>query len=188
MQKTKKKNKFSWLISLAVMLALSGAVILVSNRVAAAVYAPYKSSQEVGFTISSTKECALPGNAADYHVNAAEYGYDASGNLVAYVVETWEYGFNSEEPIVIRSTISADGSMLAGIKVVSQKESEYYGDRIAQDSFQSRFTGRLFPLLLSNESGRGSHIDGLAGATFSTNAVMQAIDDAYRFATEQMMD
>lgn len=187
MQNIKKKSKFSWLISLAVMLFLSGAVILLSDRVSAAVYYPYTHSQEVGFTVDQTKEFALPASAEDYHVNAADFCYDASGKLVAYTVETWEYGFNSEVPIVIRSTISADGTLLAGIEVVSEKESEYYGDRISEKYYPDRFTGRTFPLLLSSQSGRGSHIDGLAGATFTSNAVMRAIDNAHRFVTEQII-
>lgn len=187
MQQIKKKSKFSWLISLAIMLVASGAVILFSDRVAAAVYYPYTHSQEVTFTVSNTEEFVLPASAEEYHVNAAELGYDASGNLVAYTVETWEYGFNAEVPIVIRSTISADGTLLAGIEVVSEKETKYYGAQISEDYFPARFVGRTFPLLLSNQSGRGSHIDGIAGATFSSNAVMKAIDDAHRFVTEQMM-
>lgn len=187
MQKVKKKNRFTWIISLVVMLLLSGAVILATQQVDAAVYGKYRESQPVNFTVDTTESAALSENAADYHVNAAENCYDASGNLVAYTVETWEYGFNTEQPIVIRSTISADATMLAGIEVVSQKESEYYGDRISLDSFKERFVGRLFPLLSATESGRGSHIDGLAGATYSSNAVLTAIDDAYRYVTEQMM-
>ncbi len=188
MQNIKKKNQFSGLISLAVMLVLSGAVILFSDRVSAVVYEPYTNSQPVNFTIDQTKEFVLPASAEDDHVQAAAFCYDASGKLVAYTVETWEYGFNAEVPIVIRSTISADGTLLAGIEIVSEKESEYYGDRISEKYYPDRFVGRTFPLLLSSQSGRGSHVDALSGATFTSNAVMRAIDDAHRFVTEQMMD
>jgi Na+-translocating ferredoxin:NAD+ oxidoreductase RnfG subunit len=187
MQNINKKNRFSWLISLAVMLVLSGLVILISDRVAAAVYAPYQESQPVDFTVSETVPAELPDNAEDYHVNSVELGYDADGNFVAYLVETWEYGFNAEKPITIRSTISADGTLLAEIKVVSQKESEYYGAQIKESYYTDRFTGRTLPLLLSSQSGRGSRVDGISGATYTSTAVMQAIDDANRFVTEQMM-
>ncbi|HIR60620.1 MAG TPA: FMN-binding protein, partial [Candidatus Faecivivens stercoravium] len=85
------------------------------------------------------------------------------------------------------STISADATLLAGIEVVSQDETEYYGDNISKESYTSRFTGRLFPVLSSTDSGVGSKVDGWTGATYSSNAVIQAIDDAYRYVTEQMM-
>ena len=187
MQKVKKKNRFTWLISLAVMLVLSGAVILATQQVDAAVYGRYRESQPVNFTVASTEAAALSDNAADYHVNAAEICYDDAGNAVAYAVETWEFGFNTEEPIVIRSTISADATLLAGIEVVSQDETEYYGDNISKESYTSRFTGRLFPILSSTDAGVGSKVDGWTGATYSSNAVIQAIDYAYRYVTEQMM-
>lgn len=186
MQQIKKKNKFSWITSLVVMLLLSGAVILLSDRVAAVVYEPYTHSQTVNFTIDQAKAMDLPASAEEYHVNAVDFGYDASGNLVAYTVETWEYGFNAETPIVIRSTISADGTLLAGIEVVSEKETKYYGAQISESYFPDQFTGRTLPLLLYSQSGRGTRVDGVSGATVTSGAVVRAINNAQRFVTEQL--
>ena len=181
-----KKKRFGWVVSLLVMLLLSGGVILATAGVDAAVYGKYRESHPVDFTIASTSELAVE-NGEAYNVLSAEACYDSAGNLVAYAVEAWEYGFNQEEPIVLRSTVSADGTLLVSISVVSQNESQYYGDGIAKESFQSRFAGRLFPVLSSTSSGTGSKVDGLAGATYSTDAVIRAIDDAHRYVTEQLI-
>ena len=111
---------------------------------------------------------------------------DENGEMVGYAVDTWEYGFNSEKPIHLRSIISADGKLLIGIDVLEQHETEYYGDQISESWYPDRFVGRLLPVLSNTESGRGSHVDAISGATYTSNAVVRAIDNASRFVTEQL--
>ncbi len=188
MQKVKKKNRFTWLISLAVMLVLSGAVILATQQVDAAVYGRYRESQPVNFTVASTEAATLSDNAADYHVNAAEICYDDAGNVVAYAVETWEFGFNTEEPIVIRSTISRPTRLCSP---ASRSSPRMRLSTTATTSVRNPTPPGL-PVGFSRFFRRpmrevGSKVDGWTGATYSSNAVIQAIDDAYRYVTEQMM-
>lgn len=183
----KKKNRFTWLISLAVMLVASVAVVLLTAAVKTSAYAKYEESQPIPFTIASFEELDLSAYAADeYQVISASRCLDESGNVVAYAVETSVFGFNADKPIILKSTVSADGTLLVGIEVVEQHESEYYGDRIALSSFTEKFNGRLLPVLLTTDGGKGSHVDGLAGATFSSKAVISSIDLAQRFVAEQL--
>ncbi len=186
MATSKTRKRFSWLISLIVMLAASAALIFASDRVTAAVYGPYQESQPVPAVASMTEMDISGYEADDYQVEMAQTCLDESGAVVGYAVDTWEYGFNSEKPIHLRSTISADGSLLIGVEVLEQHESEYYGDQIGENWYPDRFNGRLLPVLSSSESGRGSHIDGISGATYTSNAVLRAISNASRFVTEQL--
>ncbi len=114
-------------------------------------------------------------------VTALSYCYDEAGTFVAYRVETQEMGYNPEVPIVIASTITADNRVLVGIEVVGQKESEYYGARIAKKEVPDRLAGRYLPVYLTGTAGRGAHVDGIAGATASSKAVVAAIEDARVF-------
>ena len=186
MATSKTRKRFSWLISLIVMLAASAALIFASDRVTAAVYGPYQESQPVP-TVASMTEMDISGYAADdYQVEMVQTCLDESGAVVGYAVDTWEYGFNSEKPIHLRSTISTDGKLLISVEVLEQHESDYYGDQIGEDWYPGRFDGRLLPVLSNSESGRGSHIDGISGATYTSNAVLRAINNASRFVTEQL--
>ncbi len=117
----------------------------------------------------------------DPAVSALSGCYDNGGSLIAYRVETSAIGFNSEVPITLAVTVSADGEVLRGIEVLSQKETEYYGARIKESDFQARFTDRYLPVYLTGEGGRGAHIDGLTGATISSKAVVDAVNTAGEF-------
>lgn len=114
-------------------------------------------------------------------VSKVEAGVNATGETVAYRLETFVTGFNSEVPIQLAVTISADGNAVRGIEVLSHKETEYYGSRIKDASFKERFVDRNLPLYLTGESGRGAHVDGLSGATISSKAVVNAVNTAADF-------
>ena len=140
MATSKTRKRFSWLISLIVMLAASAALIFASDRVTAAVYGPYQESQPVP-TVASMTEMDISGYAADdYQVEMVQTCLDESGAVVGYAVDTWEYGFNSEKPIHLRSTISTDGKLLISVEVLEQHESDYYGDQIGEDWYPGRLT------------------------------------------------
>lgn len=119
--------------------------------------------------------------ANDMAISAVDGCYDANGTLVAYRLQTETMGFNSDVPITLAVTVSADGTVLRGIDVLSHKESEYYGARITEDDFKNRFTDRYLPVYLTGEAGRGTHIDGISGATVSSKAVVNAVNNAWTF-------
>lgn len=164
------------------MLALSIILIWGTHAVHQRVWGVYERQADTLPEIASVTPVSLEDLAADDdHVIALSYCYDPSDELVAYRVEAYEPGYNADVPIVIASTITADNRLLVGIEVVQQKESEYYGARIATVDFAARFTGRYLPLYLTGTAGRGAHVDGITGATVSSKAVVTAIEDARRF-------
>ena len=82
MATSKTRKRFSWLISLIVMLAASAALIFASDRVTAAVYGPYQESQPVP-TVASMTEMDISGYAAeDYQVEMVQTCLDESGAVV----------------------------------------------------------------------------------------------------------
>ena len=186
MATSKTKKRFSWLISLAIMLAASAVVILASDRVTAAVYGPYQESQPVPSIASMTEMDISAYDTEAYQVEMVQSCTDESGAVVGYAVDTWEYGFNSEQPIRLRSTISTDGSLLIGVEVLEEHETKHYGAQISESWYPDRFDGRLLPVLSSSQSGRGSHVDGISGATYTSNDVLRAVNNASRFVTEQL--
>lgn len=171
-----------WVISLAVMIALSAAVVFASDAIYGNANKKYTEAVEVGFTIHETKTLDL--SAADgsgYGVIGTEAAYDGSGSLVAYVVKATATGYNAESPIELAVIISADGTLVCGIDVLSQKETEYLGERIATDAFKGQFTGRYLPVVAAGDTAKGSPIDVISKATISSKAVIDAVNRAQEF-------
>ncbi|MCI9639782.1 FMN-binding protein [Anaerovoracaceae bacterium 41-7] len=172
----------SWVISLVVMIAVSAAVIFGSEAIYGSANKKYTEPVEVDFTIASTQDIDIAGtNAADYNVTAVEEAYDTAGALVGYVVKGTTVGYNAEEPIELAVTISADGTLVLGIDVLRQKETEYLGEKIATDAFKGQFTGRYLPVVIAGETAQGSPIDAISKATISSKAVVDGVNRAQEF-------
>lgn len=171
-----------WLISLVIMLAISVAVVFGSEAIYGSANKKFTEPVEVDFTIASTQEIDITGtNAGDYQVTAVEEAYDSAGTLVGYVVKGTTVGYNAEEPIELATTISADGSLVLGIDVLSQKETEYLGEKIATDAFKGQFTGRYLPVVITGDTAKGSPIDAVSKATISSKAVVDGVNRAQEF-------
>ena len=101
----------------------------------------------------------------------------ASGN---YIVETKGagYGINggneyhpaSGEHIVVKVSISADGSII-DCMTVSQAETQGLGDACAKETFYGQFNGKT--------KDNYTEIDGISGATLTTDGYKQAILRAF---------
>lgn len=171
----KQTNKAVRTIVSIVCMAVASAVLLWGvSMVRSTLFDSFEKPVEGLPEIASATVVFTDDNAS---ISAVETCADASGNVVAYRVQTKVTGYNKEVPISLAVTVSADGTVLRGIEVLSQKESEYYGARIKESSFKERFENRLLPVLLTGQAGRGSHVDGISGATVTSQAVMTAIDD-----------
>lgn len=179
LQNTKHAKRGKILLIVLLMAALSFGIVLGTAAVRERVWGIYEQPVENLPVIASTSEIPLcAAEKADFHARAAYACYDEAGKTVAFRVETQANGYNDAVPIVIGSTVSADGSVLIGIEVLQQKESTYYGARIATSEFSARFSGRRMPLFLTGTAGRGAHVDGISGATLSSQAVVDAVNDA----------
>ncbi len=175
-------KSYGWVISLAVMIALSAAVIFASDAIYGNANKKYTEAVEVGFTIEETRKLDLTAaDGAGYGVIGTEAAYDASGSLVAYIIKATATGYNAESPSELAVIISADGTLVCGIDVLSQKETEYLGERIATDAFKGQFAGRYLPVVAAGDTAKGSPIDVISKATISSKAVIDAVNRAQEF-------
>lgn len=180
-----KKNSLTWLISLAVMIVLAAAVIVGCIVLDNIQNGKYRNPVEISFTIADTKEIDISStNAGDYNITAVKEAYDASGKVVAYVVTGTTIGYNQDVPIEMSSVISADGTVVCSIDVLHQEETEYLGVRIQNDDFKAQFKGRLLPVVASTSQDTGSPIDMLAKSTITSQAVLDAVNNAQAFVVD----
>lgn len=119
-----------------------------------------------------------------YGLLSAARAVDENGQVSGFTVVTVCTGYKS--PIRVQSTFSADGRRLAEMRVLSQNETEYLGERVATEVFAALFKGRKLPLKLSQSAVYGSPVDGIAGATVSSKAVVDAVNNAYGFLTAHL--
>lgn len=189
----KKKAHFNsksltWLISLAVMIIVCAGVIFGSKALYDLANKKYNEPVEINFTIDSTKDVDISAmNTADCNITGVQEAYDASNNLVAYIVDGTTIGYNQESPIEMSTVISADGTLVCKIDILSQEETEYLGVRIADQTFKDQFTGRYLPVVISGSTSKGSAIDGLSGSTISSQAVIDGVNNAQRFVCDNFV-
>ncbi len=175
-------KSLTWLISLAVMIVLCVGVIFGSKAIDDIANKKYREPVEIAFTIDSTKDVDISSMHADeLNIKSVKEAYDSSDKLVAYIVEGTTVGYNQEVPIEMTSIISADASLVCGIDIINQEETEYLGVRIETPEFKDQFNGRYLPVVSSVSNSKGSPIDVLANATISSQAVIDAVNHAQSF-------
>lgn len=178
-------KSLNWLISLAVMIVVCVGVIFGSKVIYEAANKKYNEPVEIPFTVASTLDADISStNAADLGISSVKEAYDSSNKLVAYVVEGQVTGYNQSSPIVMASTISADGTLVCGIEIIDQDETEYLGEKIDTPEFQAQFDGRYLPVVVAGGTDKGSKIDAISGATISSKAVIQFVNNAQQFVAD----
>lgn len=178
-------KSFTWIISLAIMIVLCVGVIFASKAIYNLANEKYNKPVEIGFTIASEEDMDISSmNKDNYGVTAVKGAYDAGGNLVAYIVSGTTTGYNTSVPIEMSTIISADGTLVCGMDILKQEETEYLGVRIETDAFKNQFEGRYLPVVKAGGTDKGSTIDVLSNSTISTQAVIDGVNNAQAFVCE----
>lgn len=106
-------------------------------------------------------------------------GRDASGKRVGFAVSGTGNGF--QEPITVMFGYDATAHAVIAMKVISNKETPGLGDKIVKDTmFVHEFAGAVSPLA-GVKRGNGkvpNDVEMITGATISSRAVIQIINDA----------
>lgn len=180
-------KSLTWILSLVVMIIVCMGVIFGSKAIYDFANKKYNEPVDIDFTIASTSDLDISSMDADkYSVTSVQEAYDSSNNLVAYIVEGTTIGYNQSSPIEMTTVISADGTLVCGIDILHQEETEYLGVRIEEASFKDQFTGRYLPVVASGSTEKGSVIDTLANATISSQAVIDGVNNAQSFVSENL--
>lgn len=181
-------KSLTWILSLVVMIIVCVGVIFGSKAIYDFANKKYNEPVDIDFTIASTSDLDISSmNADKYSVTSVQEAFDSSNNLVAYVVEGTTIGYNQSSPIEMTTIISADGTLVCGIDILHQEETEYLGVRIEEASFKDQFTGRYLPVVASGSTEKGSVIDTLANATISSQAVIDGVNNAQSFVSENLV-
>ena len=178
MNKKPKRISRAWSVCLLAIMGIG--LWPLSGLWYTAVRAPYLIPDAVAVQTAGAQALAVDkGQLARYGVVSAAEALDADGHISGYVLISEQQGYKSV--IRVQSTFTPDGAHLAGVRVLSQNETEYLGDRIAAEGFTMPFAGRTLPVKLWGSAALGSPVDGLSGSTISVSAVVTAVNNAHAF-------
>ena len=92
--------------------------------------------------------------------------------LLGHVILTFRQGYSADISVLVGVDIF--GTVVAPIQVLSQRETPGLGSNVTQDWFREQFEGKTY----DDDFVIDRDLDGLAGATVSSQAVAGAVGDA----------
>ena len=99
------------------------------------------------------------------------------GQLVGYVVELSPSGYSGA--IDIMAGISVSKNELAGLRVLRHTETPGLGALAVKENFYSKYDGKkLVPLRVVRVSPGENDIEAITGATITTRAITEAVNEA----------
>ena len=108
--------------------------------------------------------------------------YDPNGREVGKIVYVIAKGHDGD--IRLMAGVSSNGEV-TGLKVVSSNETPGLGSKITEPAFINQFIGKnYYTLALKQDNSRGG-IDGIAGATLSSRAVVDAVREGVSTVTSR---
>ena len=191
-----KSNAVKNIVVLFFVALVSVTILAVLNQVtlepiakaeAEAKAAVYKAVYSDAADVEETKEIAdcvenyVPNN-KNIKINSALEAKDKSGNQIGYVIDaTSPNGYGGDVQIAIG--ITNEGEITA-FKVITASETPGLGAKASDDEFASQFSGLKAEEINFSKTGanrNNNEIDAISGATITTTAVTEAVNESIVF-------
>lgn len=104
---------------------------------------------------------------------------DSDGNVIGYAVSTSAKGYGGD--VVVMTGFDTEGKILKVVVVSADDETPGLGANIKGDAFLDKFKGKSGELKLvtaSQSTGADNEIDAITSATYSSVAVVEAVNEA----------
>ncbi|MDD3704709.1 MAG: RnfABCDGE type electron transport complex subunit G [Clostridiaceae bacterium] len=112
------------------------------------------------------------------------YVAKAAGNVIGYAIQVAPKGYGGEVEVVVG--ITNDGN-IQGIKVGNNSETPGLGKKAATADFQDQYVGATWesPIdVIKNATPKGNEIAAISGATITSRAVTDGVNQALEAARE----
>lgn len=140
-----------------------------------------------GFSDCKTDITAfVPDNSVE--LGELQNALDKDGNIIGWVMTlTSPKGYGGDIQIAVG--VTKDGR-LTGMTVISMEETPGLGAKCTGREFQSQFAGIAAESIKSTKTGKSSdnEIDAISGATFTTTAIVQAVNAGLELAYGYLMN
>jgi len=109
-------------------------------------------------------------------------GYDRGGKRIGFALSSTESGF--QDPVTVMFGYDASSHSVIAMRVIASKETPGLGDKIGKDTtFINEFNGVGAPLVgakADRKTGSANEVVMITGATISSRAVIQIINNAIK--------
>jgi electron transport complex protein RnfG len=192
----KEVSTFRLVATLAIAGALAGLLIVVVNLHTKPIIDKYKAEQlrlavyevlpgvenyDTYYLVNDELSASLPDGAKESEFKRVYVGRDSNGEVSGVAISRGESGF--QDVIMVIFGHDPVTGKLSGMKILDSKETPGLGDKIFKDmNFVDQFfAGPETPLLgvkIGAGKGQPNEIDMITGATISSKAVIQIINNA----------
>lgn len=141
-------------------------------------------SQAQEFTLLDGQEVSELLSKAEYDSIREVYVAKANGNIVGYAIKTSPKGYGGEIEVMVG--IDTEGTV-TGIKVGNNSETPGLGQNATKPEFQAQFTGKNWNegvTVIKSGTPKDNEIVAIAGATITSNAVTNGVNQALNLAKE----
>lgn len=105
---------------------------------------------------------------------------DDSGNPIGYVVVTSAKGYGGA--VEVMTGITVDGKV-TGISILSHSETPGLGAKSkTDDNWRTQFVDKIKGITVSKDAKSDNSIDAITGATITSRAVVEAVNEAIELA------
>ena len=105
---------------------------------------------------------------------------DDAGNITSYSVTAEAKGYNQTEPIKMEVIFDKDAVTIQEVKLISHGETPGFGKNMEKDSYLDQFKGM--------SASDAESIDAIAGATVTTNGLIDLVNTAYEYISGYVGD
>lgn len=135
---------------------------------------------------TAAEELFIPNDLNNIIINEVLIAQDSSGNTLGHVVSvTSSNGYGGD--LTISLGYSLDGTV-QGLEFLVLNETVGFGQNAKEPAFKDQFVGRQVDSFVATKSGASleNEIDGLSGATVTTNAVTEAVNAGILFLNDNV--
>ena len=195
-QAPKEVSTFRLVATLAIAGALAGLLIVLVNQHTKPIIDKWKAEQlqlavyevlpgvesyDTFYLVDNELSMSLPEGAKESEFKRVYVGRDANGGLGGVAISRGESGY--QDVIMVIFGHDPISGKLSGMKILDSKETPGLGDKIFKDMdfVDQFFAGPDTPLLgvkIGAGKGEPNEIDMITGATISSKAVIQIINNA----------
>ncbi len=106
---------------------------------------------------------------------------DKSGEVIGCAIPVTSKGYGGDVSVMVGIS-SADGGKVTGVEILSHNETPGLGANAANESFRAEYkqdiTETGFSVVKNGTGGSDGKIDAITGATITSNAVTNAVNEA----------
>lgn len=105
---------------------------------------------------------------------------DENGSIIGYVVVNAASGYGGD--VTVMTGVTTDGKV-TGINILSHSETPGLGAKAkTDDGWREQFKGLIKDITVSKDKAGDNSIDAITGATITSRAVVEAVNEAIKLA------